>query len=108
MKKSLATTKEPKYVTMPVFEKSMDFIAKSFKKVFDKFDQNDKKFEQVFEKFSQHDKAFEVIIKEMKGFSQEAREHRKAMLDLNYTDVTQSNKIDGLEMRVTKLEDKIK
>jgi phage shock protein A len=84
--------KEPKYVTMPVFEKAMDFMAKSFAK--------------VFEKLERHDKAFELVLKEMRDYSQEAREHRMMMSDLNHSDISQERRIEGLEIRVEKLERK--
>ena len=93
--------KEPKYVTIPVFEKGMDFIAKSFAKVFERFEQINKKFEQ-------HDKAFELILKEMQTFRQESHEHKMMMGTLNHTDVMQHRKIEGLEIRIEKLEQKVK
>ena len=96
-----ATNKEPKYVTVPMFEKGMDFMAKSFAKVFDKLEQHDKKFEQ-------HDKAFELILKELQNNSQEAREHRMLMSGFNHSDISQERKIKGLEIRIEKLEGKIK
>ena len=84
-----------------MFEKGMDFMAKSFAKVFDKLEQHDKKFEQ-------HDKAFELILKELQNNSQEAREHRMLMSGLNHSDIAQERKIKGLEVRIEKLEEKVK
>ena len=100
--------KEMKYVTMPVFEKHQDFMAKSFAKVFEKLEKHDKYFEEVFDKFKQHDKIFETMLKEIQNNSQEAREHRMMMSSLNHSDITQERKIEGLIIRIEKLEEKIK
>jgi DNA anti-recombination protein RmuC len=99
--------KDTKFVTMPVFEKGMDFMAKSFAKVFDRFDKVDERFDKVDERFDKIDKVIESILKELQGQRQEAREHRMMMSDLNRTDVIQHRKIEGL-MRVEKLEEKVK
>ena len=89
------------FVTMPVFEKGMDFMAKSFAKVFEKLDQHDKQFAQI-------GKVLESMLKEMQTNSQEAREHRMTMSGLNHSDIMQERKIKGLEIRVEKLEQKVK
>lgn len=98
----------PKYLTLDVFEKSMRSIARSFDSV-------NKNFEKVFEKLDQHSKildqhskAFEIVLKEMVGFREEAKEHRLAMSSMNHTDIAQQRKIEGLELRIEKLEYKLK
>ena len=69
-KQNLKIKKGPKYVTADtfkkfekVFEKDMDFMAKSFNKVFERLDR--------------HDQVFNIMLKEMQSYSKEAREHRK-------------------------------
>lgn len=93
MKKNILK-KKSEYVTTAIFEKGMDFMAKSFAK--------------VFEKLERHDKAFELMFKEMQNYSKEAREHRMTMSGLNSSDITQEREIEGLKIRVEKLEQKIK
>lgn len=55
-------------MTVPMFEKGMDFMAKSFAKVFDKLER--------------HDQAFNIVLKEMQAFREEAREHRMITSEL--------------------------
>jgi len=86
--------KKSEYVTTAIFEKGMDFMAKSFSK--------------VFEKLERHDKAFESMFKEMQNYGKEAREHRMTMSGLNISDITQEREIEGLKVRVEKLEQKLK
>ena len=81
-------------MTMPVFERHEDFIAKSFAKVFEKLDR--------------HDKVFDIMLKELQNHSQEAREHRMLMSGLNHSDIAQERKLKGLELRIEKLEEKVK
>ncbi len=92
---------KPNYVTLPVFEKGTDFMAKSFAKVFERFEQIDKRFERT-------DKVLESMLKEMQTNSQDAKDHRMMMGSLNHSDINQERKINGLEMRIEKLEQKIK
>ena len=75
--------------------------AKGFEKVFDKLEQHDKKF-------IQHDKAFEIMLREMQGFNKEAHDHRMTMTSLNHSDVFQEREIEGLKIRIEKLEEKVK
>ena len=107
MKKNASKNKS-EYVTTVVFEKGMNFMAKSFNKVFEKLDNHDKMFVKVFEKLDRHDKAFELILKEMQSYGKEAREHRMTMSGLNSSDINQEREIEGLKIRVEKLENKIK
>ena len=88
------TKKESKYITMSIFEKSMASIAHSFDKVFEKLDR--------------HDKAFELILKELQEQRKEAIGYRMMMSSLNHNDVSQHRKIEGLEIRIEKLEAKLK
>jgi len=67
-----------------------------------------KSFAKVFEKLERHDKAFELIFKEMQNCGKEAREHRMTMSGLNHSDITQEKEIEGLKIRVERLEQKIK
>lgn len=89
-----ATKKEPKYVTMPVFEKSMASIARSFEKIESRLDQ--------------HDKSFILILNQLRSMQEEAREYRLSMSSLNHSDVVQEREIEGLKVRVEKLEQKVK
>lgn len=100
--------KELKYLTIPIFEKGMDFMAKSFNKVFERFDKNDEKFFKISEKLDCHDKVFDIMLKEMQGFNKEAREHRMTMSGLNHSDISQEREIKGLKIRIKRLEEKIK
>jgi hypothetical protein len=93
MKKNVSK-KKSEYVTTATFEKGMDFMAKSFAKVFDRFDRNDK--------------VIESLLKEMQNYGKEAREHRMTMSGLNHSDISQEREIEGLKIRVEKLEQKIK
>jgi radical SAM superfamily enzyme YgiQ (UPF0313 family) len=93
MKKNVLK-KESRYVTTTVFEKGMDFMGKSFAKVFDRFDRNDK--------------VIESLLKEMKNYGKEAREHRMDISGLNHSDINQEREIEGLKIRIEKLEQKIK
>ncbi len=113
---------ESRYINNATFEKGMDFMAKSFAKVFDKLEQHDKLFAKVFDKLEQHDKlfakifdklerhdkAFEVMLEETQNYGKEARDHRMTMSGLNSSDITQEREIEGLKIRVEKLEQKIK
>lgn len=106
-KQNLKIKKEPKYLTADtfkkfekVFEKDMDFMAKSFNKVFEKLDKHD-------ERFDRHDKVFDIMLKEMQTYSKEAREHRMTMSGLNYSDISQEKEIKGLKIRIEKLEEKV-
>ena len=110
------------HVIMVAFEKHGDFMALQFKKVFEKLDQHDTYFVKIFEKldqhdkyfvkifetFEQHDRVFEIMLKELQKTNQEAKDHRMMMSDLNRTDVSHYRKIEGLELRIEKLEAKVK
>jgi len=107
MKKNILKKKSG-YVNTTVFEKSVDFIAKSFAKVFDKLDNYDKLFAKVFDRFDRNDKVIESLLKEMQSYGREAREHRMTMNGLNHSDISQEREIEGLKIRVERLENKIK
>ena len=68
----------------------------------------DKRFELIKDRFDQNDKVLQTMLKELQNHSQEAREHRLLMSSLNSSDISQERKINGLEMRIEKLEQKIK
>lgn len=93
MKKGIKKTTE-KYVTEKTFEKSMVSIAGSFEKI-------DERFDKI-------DKVMNTVLKQLQEQNQEARENRMMMNSLNFSDVSQQRKIDGLEIRVEKLESKLK
>lgn len=93
MKKRVLKNKSG-YITVTVFEKGMDFMGKSFAKVFDKLDRNDE--------------VIVSLLKEMQNYGKEAREHRMTMSGLNHSDINQEREIEGLKIRVEKLEQKIK
>lgn len=93
MEKAAKKTFE-RYVTEKTFEKHQDFMARQFKK--------------VFEKFSQHDKVLELILQELQNNSREAREQNMNVLDLMLTSTRHEQKIDGFELRIEKLEQKLK
>jgi hypothetical protein len=93
MKKNILK-KESGHVTTVVFEKGMDFMAKSFAKVFDKLDRNDE--------------VIGSLLKEMQNYSKEAREHRMTMSGLNHSDINQEREIEGLKIRIERLEQKVK
>ena len=76
-------------------------MAQQFKKVFERFERHDKIFDQ-------HSKVLESILTEIQKTNQEAKEHRMMMSTLNQTDVSQQRKIQGLELRIEKLEEKVK
>jgi hypothetical protein len=92
MKKS--SKKEPKYVTEPVFEKHMASIARSFDRIEERLDKNDK--------------MSTLILEELKGMREESHQHRLAMAGLTHTDVNHEHEIKGLKIRVERLERKIK
>src|SRR3989344_1183961 len=94
-------TKKLQSTTAPAFEKHQDFMGQQFKKVFEKLDHHSKILDQ-------HSKALDVILKEMQEQTRENREHRMMMNDLNRTDMIEHRKIEGLELRIEKLEEKIK
>ncbi|MEI8174597.1 MAG: hypothetical protein WCG28_01455 [bacterium] len=83
-----------KYVTMSVFEKAMASIARSFSKMDERFDQQDK--------------AFELLLKQMQTFTLESREHRQSMSSLMRADISQEKTIEDLQTRVERLEMQIK
>ncbi len=92
--KTRSVKKEVGYVTAPMFEKGIDFMAKSFAKVFDKLER--------------HDKAFDIILKEMQTYRHQSHEDRLSIGSLNHSDISQEREIEGLKIRVEKLEEKIK
>ncbi|OGI68717.1 hypothetical protein A2738_00195 [Candidatus Nomurabacteria bacterium RIFCSPHIGHO2_01_FULL_42_15] len=108
-------TKKLQSTTAPAFEKHQDFMGQQFKKVFEKLDhhskildQHSKILDQHSKVLDQHSKALDVILKEMQEQTRENREHRMMMNDLNRTDMIEHRKIEGLELRIEKLEEKIK
>lgn len=107
MKKKILK-KKSEYINTATFEKGMDFMAKSFAKVFDKFDNHDKLFTKIFDRFDRNDKIIESLLKEMQNYGKEAREHRMDMSGLNHSDLSQEREIEGLKISVEKLEQKIK
>jgi len=86
--------KEPKYITTGIFEKSMRAIAQSFQKVFDRLDN--------------HDKKLEIILREIQSFREEARDHRTLLSHLSQSEIMHERRLEGLEFRIEKLEDKVK
>ena len=100
--------RKSEYVTVPMFEKHQDFMATQFKKGFEKMDQHSKILDQHSKILDQHSKVLESMLKEMQEQRREGREHKMMMSDLNRTDIVQYRKIEGLELRVEKLEEKIK
>ncbi len=86
MKKSVLK-KKSEYVNTDTFEKGMDFMSKSFGKIFNKFDNYDKLFAKVFERFDRNDKVIESLLKEMQNYGKEAREYRMSMSGLNHSDI---------------------
>lgn len=76
------------------FEKSIISIAKSFNRMDERFDRQDK--------------AFELLLKQMQSFTEESREHRQSMSSLMRTDVAQEKNIEDLQIRVERLEMRIK
>ena len=95
------TEKESKNVTLLVFEKHQDFMAQQFAKVFERLDQHSKIL-------NQHSKVLETMLKEMQEGRKEANDQRMMISSLNHADVSQYRKIEGLEIRIEKLEEKIK
>jgi hypothetical protein len=71
--------KKSEYVNTATYEKGMDFMVKSFAKVFTKFDNQDKLFTKIFERFDRNDKVIESLLKEMQSYGKEAREYRMSM-----------------------------
>ncbi len=100
MKKIVKKTTE-KYVTIPIFEKAMTSIAKSFSKM-------DERFDKIDQRLIRHDKAFELIFKQMQIYAEEAREHRQTMASLIHTDIRQERDVEDLKIRVERLEAQIK
>ncbi|MFA5936849.1 MAG: hypothetical protein WC822_03150 [Candidatus Paceibacterota bacterium] len=107
MKKNILK-KESGHVTTVVFEKGMDFMAKSFAKVFDKLDNHNKLFTKVFDKLDRNDEVIGSLLKEMQNYSKDAREHRMTMSGLNHSDINQEREIEGLKIRIERLEQKVK
>ena len=101
-------TKKLQSTTAPAFEKHQDFMGQQFKKVFEKLDHHSKILDQHSKVLDKHSKALDVILKEMQEQTRENREHRMMMNDLNRTDMIEHRKIEGLELRIEKLEEKIK
>ena len=102
------TKKETKYLTENkfqvfegVFEKTMSSVARSFSKI-------DERFSKIDERFDRTDKVLELILREIQRNSQEANGHRMMMRSLNSADINQERKIEGLETRIEKLEQKVK
>ena len=93
MKKVVKKTTE-KYVTMSTFEKSMASIAKSFSIVTDKLDQ--------------HENALGLILKEIRQIHQDNTDFRKNMASLTIDGISYDKKIEGLTIRLEKLEAKSK
>jgi hypothetical protein len=100
MKKEIRET-TGKYVTEKTFEKHMANVAKSFARV-------DERFGKIDERFDRIDKVMNTVLKQLQEQNQEARENRMMMNSLNFSDVSQQRKIEGLEIRVEKLESKLK
>ena len=100
MKKIVKKTTE-KYVTIPIFEKAMTSIAKSFSKM-------DERFDKIDQRLIRHDKAFELIFKQMQIYAEEAREHRQIMASLIHTDIKQERDVEDLKIRVERLEAQLK
>ena len=100
MKKIVKKTTE-KYVTIPIFEKAMTSIAKSFSKM-------DERFDKIDQRLIRHDKAFELIFKQMQIYAEEAREHRQTMASLIHTDIRQERDVEDLKIRVERLEAQLK
>ena len=86
--------KAPKYVTMSVFEKAMASIAKSFS--------------GINEKLAQHDNAFVLILKEIRAIHNDNKEFRKSISGLTIDGLSYDRKIENLNLRVEKLESKVK
>jgi chromosome segregation ATPase len=99
---------EPKYVTIPIFEKSMALIARSFSKIDERFDKIDERFSKIDERFDRQEGAFTSILKQMQIYAEEAREHRQTMSSLVHTDVKQEREVEDLKIRVERLEMRIK
>ncbi|MFA5932223.1 MAG: hypothetical protein WC793_02500 [Candidatus Paceibacterota bacterium] len=107
MKKIVKKTTE-KYVTIPIFEKAMTSIAKSFSKMDERFDKMDERFDKIDQRLIRHDKAFELIFKQMQIYAEEAREHRQTMASLIHTDIRQERDVEDLKIRVERLEAQLK
>jgi C-terminal processing protease CtpA/Prc len=96
-----------KYLTVATFEKGMDFMAKSFAKVFEKLDNHDKLFVKIFDELNSHNKVFDIMLREMKTYREESHNDRMTTSTLNSFDIKQEREIEGLKLRVEKLEQKV-
>jgi len=90
--------KKTEVITMDVLAR---MVAKGFSAV-------DKRLDGVDKRLENHDKIFQVILKEMQGYNKEAKEHRMTMSSLNHSDITHELEIEGLKIRVQKLEQNFK
>lgn len=91
MKKNISAEK---YITMSVFEKAMASIARSFSKIEEKLDKTDQ--------------IASLVLKEMQIYREESKENRMTMSLLNHNEIKQEHRVSGLELRIEKLEQKIK
>ena len=86
MKKVIKKTAE-KYVTENTFEKHMNNIAKSF---------------------DRHEKVMEDILKELKQMHEENKYFRASVSNLSLEGLSYDRKIENLNIRIEKLESKLK
>jgi len=80
-------------------------MKKKIKKANSKIDERLNKFEKIL---SRHERAFIITLKEIQAFREEAREYRQTMSSLMHTDIKQERTIEDLQVRVERLEMKIK
>ena len=88
-------------LTTSAFEKHERFMGQQFKKVFEKLDQHSRILDQ-------HSGALQVILEEARKDREQAKSDRMMMGVLNHTDVAQQRKVAHLELRVEKLEAKVR
>jgi|SRR3989344_522011 len=95
-------------LTTSAFEKHERFMGQQFKKVFEKLDQHSRILDQHSRILDQHSGALQVILEEARKDREQAKSDRMMMGVLNHTDVAQQRKVAHLELRVEKLEAKVR
>ena len=87
------TAGKEEHVTMSVFEKAMESIAKSF--------------DRIDTRLASHDRAFESILNELKSIHDDNKHFRESFLNLNREEVIRDRNVEDLRIRVERLEKKI-
>jgi len=99
--KKRVKNRDEKYVMESTFEKHMTNIAKSFARV-------DESFDRINKTLITHEEVMQHILKELKQIHEDHKDFRQSITNLYSENLSRDKMLDGLTVRVGKLELKSK